>query len=295
MDAEEIAQKLAKIFGTKSWPAPYKKQTGDIGLLTNKITSVTIDERDIQRAKLILGSLLIGGAAEQAFEKIYAAEMQTSEVELTDDRESRSDADYILLNGSKRQLYRLNIKLHGSLFRSAREQVGLDPEDCFPLATYKIFSALQKQDKYHLPFLFVVVTAPGVGAEAIGSSLDVRLIKSLAIAKHLFNARKRETEEDIVRYAILSSPELLKSIESKLSTSGWYVFSARRAANLMEKNLFTRVFALRQRNFNRAFKNAEIDMHLSFSQDMMTLKEFLQKTKAHSLAVVGSLIERGTI
>ncbi len=36
----------------------------------------------------------------------------------------------------------------------AAELVGLDPSDCFALATYKIYQGLQKQEEEVLPYLF---------------------------------------------------------------------------------------------------------------------------------------------
>jgi hypothetical protein len=42
--------------------------------------------------------------------------------------------------------------------------VSLEPDDWFPLATYKIFGALQKQQKEHLPYIFAIVGVPNLTA-----------------------------------------------------------------------------------------------------------------------------------
>ena len=90
----------------------------------------------------MLGGLLLGRCAELAFERIYKTEMESDEFELRDLREGRTDTDYRLYNGRGRPIYRINIKFHGAQFRQAREWVGLEPRDCFALATYKINGAL---------------------------------------------------------------------------------------------------------------------------------------------------------
>ena len=64
--------------------------------------------------------------------------MHSEEFELRDLREGRTDTDYRLYNGRGRPIYRVNIKFHGSPFRRAPEMVGLESDDCFALATYKI-------------------------------------------------------------------------------------------------------------------------------------------------------------
>lgn len=95
------------------------------------------EEREITRKKDMLGQLILGKAAEKVFEGIYKSELGTSEFQLDDQRGDRSDTDYRMLNGGKRPVYRINIKFVGSIFRQARERVGLNPDDCFALATYK--------------------------------------------------------------------------------------------------------------------------------------------------------------
>jgi hypothetical protein len=296
VSTQSVSTIIANAWGNDHWPRPFKRATGDLSELQRAVSGVDLTQATaVIKAQNTLGSLLLGGAGERAFEHIYASEMQTSEVEIQDDRGGRTDADYILLNGSKRPLYRLNIKLHGTLFRSAQEQVGLAPEDCFPLATYKIGQALEKQQSGHLPYLFIVVTRSGLQAQTVGSSVPSDVIAALVAGRVLFNEKKREFEERLIQQLEATEPALIKGLDNRLEAAEWFVFSARRADILMRQMLFDRVFALRTRNFTQAFRNAEIDMHLSFSQDMMPLREFLRRTKQQSLAVVVSQIERGTI
>src|ERR1700730_8444782 len=57
-----------------------------------------------------LAQILLGRAAELAFEDVYRTEMGSQEFELVDLREGRTDTDYRVLNGQRRPLYRIDIK-----------------------------------------------------------------------------------------------------------------------------------------------------------------------------------------
>src|SRR5690606_3410315 len=77
----------------------------------------------VARAETMLGQLLLGVLAEQAFEHIYRTTIGTTELSLEDDRGARNDTDYRVLNGGRRQVFRINIKLHGARFRNAKDMV----------------------------------------------------------------------------------------------------------------------------------------------------------------------------
>jgi len=75
----------------------------------------------------------------------------------------------------------------------------------------------------------------------------------------------------------------------------WRVISARRADKLLREKLSERVFAVRVRAFNRSYGGAELNMHLSLSQDMTPLADFLKTMKDKGLHGVTAGVERGTI
>lgn len=103
------------------------------------------DAKSRGRVQKQLGSMLQGLLAERLFEQIYKSTLGTTELRLEDSREARDDTDYRVLNGKGRPVFRINIKFHGTLFRQAQELVGLAPDDCFALATYKIKQGLENR------------------------------------------------------------------------------------------------------------------------------------------------------
>lgn len=256
-----------------------------------------VTEEDRRKAATILGGLLLGQVAERAFEDIYRTEMgPDAEFKLIDLRESRTDTDYRVLNGKERPIYRLNIKFFGSTFRRGMELVGLESEDCFPLATYKIIGALEKQDQEHLPYVFTIVGVPNLTAISIRDYFAPNEIQIMAlITKSERVSGKRNLEEVIVKRLISEGSKAYTEAYDRIRSAEWYVLSARKAFNLLHSLLIERVYALRVRNFAQQFRGAELDMHFSLKNDLVTLKNFLQTLKEEGQTKMASLLERGTL
>ena len=71
--------------------------------------------------------------------------------------------------------------------------------------------------------------------------------------------------------------------------------SARRADSLLREKLFDRVHALRLRGFNRTFRGAEINMHLSLSSEMIPFQEFLNVLATEGALRLTVRLDRGEI
>ena len=251
--------------------------------------SVVVNER-----APILGNLVLGRAAELVFEEIYRREMPGTEFGLVDLREGRTDTDYRMYNGQGRPVYRINIKFHGARFRRAAELVGLKPEDCFALATYKIDSAMKKQDEEDLPYFFAIVGVAGLTAAAVGDQTPRDVTEAVSFLGRV--PRKpsiRAIEDAAVEYLVRSNAAVATSTIDEIRKADWYMLSARRADRLLREKLFDRVFALRVRNFARAFGGAELDMHFSLAEDLTPFPEFLAALRERGPQAVSTILERG--
>jgi hypothetical protein len=252
------------------------------------------NEENLKAARQILGNLIVGQCAEITFEKMYKEHMRTTELELRDLREGRSDTDYRLFNGKGRPVYRINIKFHGSIFRRAKEMVDLEPEDCFALATYKIDGALRKQKDDALPYIFVVVSVPHLTAESIGASVPEELqefVAAVMAGEGIPN--KRSIEDQVVTTLNGEGHPAFADTRARIEQARWYVLGAKKADKLLREMLFERVFALRTRNFSRQFRGAELDMHFSLSKDMTALDTYLDMLRESGYPRVTTLLERG--
>ena len=224
--------------------------------------------------------------------------MGTTELVLEDDRSSRSDTDFRVLNGERRRVFRINIKYHGSPFRRAQELVGLEPEDCFALATYKIHLAIKKQEAESLPYVFVVVGVPSMTGEQVGQAFPEDLTQLTRLIQLSNVSGKRDVEDDVVRFLLGTKAEETSAIAGfakRIGEAPWRVLSARRADLLLRKLLFDRVYAVRVRGFARNYRNAELDMHFSLKQDLTPLEEFLVLLKEHGLHGLSVRLERGSV
>jgi len=254
-----------------------------------------------RRPRDMLGQLLLGELAERTFEKIYKKTMGSKDLILEDDRSSRNETDYRVLNGQKRPVFRINIKFYGTLFRNAPGLVGLEPEDCFALATYKIFQGLQKHEAERLPYVFVIVGVPGLTGTSAGAAVPEDLTHLVSLVHAASGVPgKRAIEERVVASLIDSEqPEPFRTeltcFRERIEAADWYALSARRANKLLRDKLFDRVYAVRVRAFARNYRNAELDMHFSLKQDLTPLRTFLTSAKERGLHGLAVDLERGVV
>ncbi len=255
-----------------------------------------VGDKRLQRSRAILGQLVLGRAAEVAFEEIYVTEMGSEEFELRDHRTSRSGTDYRVHNGGGRPLYRLNIKFHGSQFQRGPELVSLPALDCFALATYKIKNALDKQDEEHLPYIFAIVGVPHLTGAAVSRRVpDALGVAAAIVAEAPGMSRARDFEDEVVRFLVESGSPVFTDTLGEIRQANWYVLSARRAFSLLREHLFERVYALRVRGFAQQFRGAELDMHFSLSKDLTPLREFFRVLRDEGQTKVAGLLERGSM
>jgi hypothetical protein len=230
------------------------------------------------------------------FEKIYKTEMGTEDFDLKDLRENRNDTDYRLYDTKQHAVYRINIKFAGAMFEQAYQWVSLDTLDCFPLATYKIHYALNKQREEHLPYIFVIVNVPGLTHNSIADTIPDNIAKPLtAIFKSPKVAGKRNYEDRIIDVIVLSNSPIFVSLCDRIGGADWFVLSAGKADALLRKLLFERVFALRVRGFAQKFRRAELDMHYSLKQDLIPLSEMLRILREEGQHAVTSRLASGAI
>jgi hypothetical protein len=243
-------------------------------------------EERLLRARAGIAQMMLGFLAEHHFEQSSEALLQSGGFRITDDRSDASDTDYRLLDTDDRPVCRLNIKFHGTLFRAAKEYVGLEPDDCFALATYKIANALERQKEEAVPYAFLIVTVP---------SLPRSLVEGHIAEEHswLASVTGRKVEERIA-IRLLAEP-WAEELRAAVSKAEFRVISASRAHKLLHEKLFERVFALRVRAFNWTFRGAEIDMHLSLQNEMVLFSDFVQTITERGAREVAIRLDRGEI
>jgi len=243
------------------------------------------DER-LARSRAGIAQMMLGFLAEAHFEGSAQHLLHSGGFSISDDRAASTDTDYRLLDAENRTVCRLNIKFHGTLFRAAKEYVGLEPEDCFALATYKISTALQRQQIEAVPYVFLVVTVPSLPRSYIEGHITEDAV-------WLASVSSRAIEETIARQ-LLTEP-WAEGLKAQIERAQFRVISASRAHRLLHEKLFERVFALRVKAFNWTFRGAEIDMHLSLNSEMILFSEFGDNITQRGVREVAIRLDRGEI
>jgi hypothetical protein len=233
--------------------------------------------------------MLLGALAERRFEEISKEIAGEEFLRIEDHRPSRSDTDYRLLNGNNKPICRLNIKFHGSLFRDAPRYVGLQPEDCFALATYKIQNALRRQEQENLPYVFVVLSVPELSAAEVARFIPDDYVWTVAVL-----AGKRVVEEAVgARLRLADYLERFQPVFDKMPDGKFRVISASKTYGLLKEKLFERVHALSLKGFIRRFRNAEVDMHLSLSGELTPARTFFELLVKESPQKFAVMLYRG--
>lgn len=244
---------------------------GDIGAISAEVFAT---------AKNGIAQMLLSLLAERRFIQLSNQITGAGVLKIEDHRPSRTDTDFRLMNGGGRPLCRLNIKFHGTAFRESRRYVGLEPDDCFPLATYKINNADKRQHAENLPYVFIVLTALDLSAAEVARVVPDDYVEALVVMRQVVSTGKLALEERVVE-RLLASDQLprFESILTRMPEGQFRVLSASRAIDLLKKHLFDRIHALSLKAFNRKFRNAEVDMHFSLTQDLTPVRTFLELTR----------------
>jgi len=239
-----------------------------------------ISAEEFATAKNGIAQMLLSLLAERRFIQLSNQITGAGVLKIEDHRPSRTDTDFRLMNGGGRPLCRLNIKFHGTAFRESRRYVGLEPEDCFPLATYKINNADKRQHAENLPYVFIVLTALDLSAAEVARIVPDDYVEALVVMRQIVSTGKLAIEERVVE-RLLASDQLprFESILTRMPEGQFRVLSASRAIDLLKKHLFDRIHALSLKAFNRKFRNAEVDMHFSLTQDLTPVRTFLELTR----------------
>ena len=246
----------------------------------------TPDEDRLKRARSGIAQMLLGELAERHFEDISTGRLGEIGYRIEDQRVGRTDTDYRLIDPDARAICRLNIKFHGTLFKQAQEYVGLPPEDCFALATYKIHGALQRQQEERLPFVFLIISVPDFPRDLVERNVSDDWTWLAAMSGR--------AEEERIASRLAREP-WADQVKDRIRASEFRVLSARRAYGLLRDLLFDRVHALRLRGFNLLFRGAEINMHLSLSREMIGYSELIDLIRDRGPLEVAVRLDRGEI
>jgi hypothetical protein len=242
-----------------------------------------------------IAMLLVGKVAEQEFAARYTTAMQGQEFSFEDESGAGTETDVLVLNGKKRRAFRINIKAHGTFLREAKKMVGLEPEDTFALATYKIRDANKKSREEGLPFLFAIVSSAELATGPLADKLPadvVALADRLTLYKDLKGLRR--LEDLLVDYLIdpsgsYGTTPMVADLRAAIKNGTWRIVSAVRADYLFQTKMWERVPSVAKR-VNMSGNQSQPNMHFSLSQDMIALDDLLTLLRDNGIQHVATKI-----
>lgn len=238
--------------------------------------------------------LVVGAMAEHEFQDRYEQAMAGQEFSFEDQIAAATETDLLVRNGYGRAAFRINIKAHGTRFEQAKRFVGMDPEDTFALATYKIRDALNKSQQERLPFLFAIVSSSALAAAPVGERLpsEIRhLLDTSTLFKGLVGWRAIENGlvDHVFNDTSVATADVLTDLRAAVRQAEWRVISAQRAFRLMTERLWDRVPAVAKRNFS-GNAASQPNMHFSLAEDMIGLDDLLDRLASFGIQHVATAI-----
>jgi hypothetical protein len=123
-----------------------------------------------------------------------------------------------------------------------------------------------------LPYVFLVLSVPELNAGEVAKLIPDDYVWTLAVLEG-----RRAVEEAIAER--LRAPDYRQRFRpffSRMPEGQFRIVSAQKAYNLLREKLFERVHALSLKGFTRRFRNAEVDMHFSLTEELTPVRTFLE-------------------
>lgn len=120
--------------------------------------------------------------------------------------------------------------------------------------------------------LFGVLSIRDLGAADVGPLIPDDYVWALAV----LSGRMAIDEAIVARLLAADQRKRFRSILERMPEGRFRIISAQKADKLLRAHLFERVRALSLKGFTRRFRNAEVDMRFSLSQELTPVRTFLE-------------------
>ena len=171
--------------------------------------------------------------------------------------------------------------------------VGLDSDDCFALATYKINSAIEKQKQEGLPYFFAIVGVPNLTGASVGGDIPSFLIETVALIDQAPKGKsKRDIEDAVVESLVKNEPKFRKKFRPD-PERGAGMCSLRGERINFFGSYFLNAYLRCECVGSHVFPRSRIGHAFSLSKDLIPLKQFLATLREGGPQRETTLMERG--
>jgi hypothetical protein len=229
-----------------------------------------------ERQKLGFQNLIVGTIAERVFREDHLAALEPDGYSVVDYHEAGENRDYGLQKDGLE--LPINVKVASTLFRNAQTVVGLAPEDCVPISAYKALGASER-----VPGLVYVDLVDFTLREKVDAFMNA-LDGPLGIGWHLLSwyAGKggRAAEDRYLNALFDKHAAALKVLAPPASQ--YRVISARRVLAILRHHP-RRVPGLGVPGAGTGGFNAEVNVHVSVSTEMVAWADVADELRAHGI------------
>ena len=230
--------------------------------------------------------LFPAAVTEQRFlEQVDALRAARRTVDYEDDRQSgHTLVDFTLTEGDLR--LPINVKNAGTRFESAKQLVGLDPDDCIPIPVYKAYDAIEKE-----PNLLYAVAVDYRLMDSINAHLIPLFDRNEAIVWRILNdysgTRIRDAEDKFV-YGITTRH--WNCIRTGFAAPEFRLISARKSIRILQKQP-KRTPGVGLRAWGTG-ASAEVNVHISIAEEMKPWSEIYGRIAQNGLGDILEAVNR---
>ena len=230
-------------------------------------------------------NLIAGRIAESVFRTQHLAPLEQEGFVVRDLHEAGENRDYVVERDGHD--LPINVKTASTMFRNARQVVGLDPRDCIPISAYKAIGASER-----VPDLVYVDLVDFTLREKVDAFIE-RLRGSESTLWHLFSwyggAGARRAQDDYVARLFDSHGDQLVALAP--GASSWRVISAQRVLAIM-REMPRRCPGLGVPAAGRGVFNAEVNIHVSVERETRSWDDVAQIIRRDGIGAVLTSIRR---
>lgn len=226
---------------------------------------------------------------EQRFlERVDSLRAKRKTIDYEDDRESgHTLVDFTLTEGGLR--LPVNVKNAGTRFESAKQLVGLEPDDCIPIPVYKAYDAIEKEPN----LLYAVAIDYGL-IDSINLHLVNLFNENEAVVWRILNdysgTRIRDAEDKFV-YGITARH--WDGIRDNFANPEFRLISARKSIRILQKQP-KRTPGIGLRAWGTG-ASAEVNVHISVAEETKPWNEVFDRIVENSLGdIIGAINRKKT-
>ena len=224
-------------------------------------------------------NLVVGTIAERVFRNSHLADLEAAGFIVCDLHERGENRDYAVQRDGLE--LPINVKVASTMFRNARQTVGLDPQDCIPISTYKAIGASERVPD--LVYIDLVDFTLREKVDAFMHALQGSLALAWALLSWYGGPGLKHAQDEYVATLFDQHGDALVKLAPGVTS--YRVISAQRVLAIMRANP-RRVPGLGVPAAGTGTFNAEVNVHVSVEQETVPWDDVAETLRRQGIQAV---------